>query len=80
MCDPLPSGSGLPKTIDLKINAGKVYNPAKHCVFCLDGGRPFNKLSSSENGRAKVKQVNEGVAHKYSNIVTNYDATDPSML
>ena len=77
MSDPSPSGSGLPKTINLKINAGKVYNPAKHCVFCLDGSRPFNpslKLSSSGNGRSKVKQVNEGVVHKYSNIVMNYES------
>ena len=56
----------------MKINAEKVYNPAKHCVFCSDGGFSFNpslKVSSSENGRAKFKQVNVyNVHHLYNDL------------
>ena len=68
MSDSRPGGSGLTKTIDLKINVGKTYVPAKHCVFCLEEGRSFNpflKVTSSENGREKIKQVIVDSVHQY---------------
>ena len=59
MCD-RPTGSNL-NPIELKITPHcKLYNPNKHCVFCLEEEHKLNptkKLSSTDNGRTKVKEV-----------------------